>query len=120
MMLEYTTKYANNSAPPWYVAMGEGIRIYHVDATLYNNGWWTSFRYASGSEFTDNYEDRRFIRLIDDENYDNIYNSGDIINGNISGFRWYDGSGRQTVDTGLSIEIGEKNNGAYTVTIRNS
>lgn len=120
MMLEYTTKYANNSAPPWYVAMGEGIRIYHVDATLYNNGWWTSFRYASGSEFTDNYEGRRFIRLIDDENYDNIYNSGDIINGNISGFRWYDGSGRQTVDTGLSIEIGEKNNGAYTVTIRNS
>ncbi|MBR5683579.1 MAG: hypothetical protein IKW96_09975 [Ruminococcus sp.] len=118
MMIEYTTKDANNSSPPWYVAMGEGIRIYHVEADLYNNGWWTSFRYSSGSEFTDNYEGRRFIRLIDDEKSDNIYKTGDIINGNIPGFHWYDKNARQTVDTGLTIEIGEKKNDTYTVTIR--
>lgn len=120
MMIEYTTKNANNSSPPWYVAMGEGIRIYHVEASLYNNGWWTSFRYASGSEFTDNYAGRRFIRLIDDEKTDNIYKTGDVINGSISGFHWYDSNGRQTVDTGLSIEINEKNNNAYTITIKSS
>ena len=120
MMIEYTTEDANNSDPPWYVPMGEGIRIYHVEASLYNNGWWTSFRYASGSEFTDNYEGRRFIRLIDDESTDNIYKTGAVINGSIPGFHWYDSRGRQTVDTGLTIEIGEKKDNSYTITIRNN
>ncbi|WP_295090980.1 dockerin type I domain-containing protein [Ruminococcus sp.] len=120
MMIEYTTKQANNSSPPWYVSMGEGIRIYHVDASLYNNGWWTSFRYASGSEFTDNYEGRRFIRLIDDTRSDNIYKTGSVINENIEGFHWYDNNGRQTIDTGLTIEIGEKKNDSYTITIKNN
>ena len=120
MMIEYTTKQANNSSPPWYVSMGEGIRIYHVDASLYNNGWWTSFRYASGSKFTDNYEGRRFIRLIDDTKSDNIYKTGTVITGNIAGFHWYDNKGRQTIDTGLTIEIGEKKNDTYTVTIKNN
>ncbi|MBP5433541.1 dockerin type I domain-containing protein [Ruminococcus sp.] len=120
MMIEYTTKDANNSAPPWYVSIGEGIRIYHVEASLYNNGWWTSFRYASGSEFTDNYAGRRFIRLIDDEKKDNIYKTRDIINGNITGFHWYDSKGRQTIETNLTIEIGEKKNNSYTITIKNN
>ena len=118
MMIEYTTKDGNNSAPPWYVEMGEGIRVYHVDATLFNNGWWTSYRYASGSEFTNDYAGRRFIRIIDDTDSDNIYKTGDIINGNISGFHWYDENGGQTVETGLSIEVGEKGNDSYTITIR--
>ena len=118
MMVEYTTKEGNNSSPPWYVAMGEGIRVYHVDATLYDNGWWVSYRYASGSEFTDNYEGRRFIRLIDDGDTDNIYKTGDIINGDILGFHWYDDNGRQTVDTGFTIEVGEKSNDSYTITIK--
>lgn len=118
MMIEYTTKDANNSSPPWYVAMGEGIRVYHSEMSLYNNGWWTTYKYASGSEFTYSNAGKRFIRIIDDRDTDNIYKSGAVIDGNIGGFHWYDKNGRETVDTGLVIEVGEKNNDSYTITIR--
>lgn len=118
MMIEYASTDGNNSSPPWYVKIGEGIRVYHADMSLYDSGWWTTYRYASGSEFTDNYEGRRLIRIIDDRDVDNTYRSGDVIDGNISGFHWYDASGKATVDTGLVIEVGEKNNDSYTITIR--
>ena len=35
----------------------------------------------------------------------------------ISGFRWYDSSGYQTVDTGIKITVGELVGGRYTVII---
>lgn len=117
MMLEYTTKDGNNSSPPWYVAMGEGVRVYHAEMSLYNNGWWSSYRYESGSEFTDNNAGRRFIRLIDDSDTDNIYKTGDIIDEKISGFRWYDDDGRETIETEFKIEVGEINSEYCTVTL---
>ena len=118
MMIEYTTKDGNNSAPPWYVQMGSGVRIYHADTTLYDNGWWVSYKYANSSEFAGDHEGRRFIRLINDAKKDNILKSGDVIDSNTPGFCWYDSSGRDTADTGLVVEIGEKTNDSYTITIR--
>ena len=47
----------------------------------------------------------------------NYYHTGDVINGSISGFRWYDSNGGQTVETGLTITIGELKDGEYAVTI---
>ncbi|NLT09766.1 MAG: hypothetical protein GXY08_09710, partial [Ruminococcus sp.] len=119
-IIEYVTKDRNNSAvgtkTAWWINAGEGIRIYHIDATT-EYGWNNYFRYASGSEFTNKDTGRRLIRIIDDRNVDNLYRTGDIVNGNISGFHWYDQNGGQTVDTGLTISVGELKNGKYTVTI---
>lgn len=119
-IIEYITKDGNNSGvgtkTAWWAKAGEGIRIYHIDATT-EYGWNNYFRYASGSQFTDQDRGRRLIRIIDDRDIDNLYHTGDIINGNISGFHWYDQNGGQTVDTGLTISVGELKNGKYTVTI---
>lgn len=119
--MEYATKDGNNSGigrnTVWWQTAGEGVRIYHIDATT-EYGWNTYFRYASGSEFTNQDQGRRLIRIIDDTDTDNFYHTGDTVTGSISGFHWYDANGGQTVDTGFSIEIGESANGAYTVTVR--
>ena len=119
-IIEYATRDGNNSAVGkklgWWVTPGEGVRVYHIDATT-EYGWNNYFRYASGSEFTDKDNGRRLIRIIDDTENDNFYHSGDVINGSISGFHWYDSNGRQTVETGLTITVGEMKDGRYTVTI---
>ena len=120
-IVEYATKDGNNSGigrnTAWWQTAGEGVRIYHIDATT-EYGWNTYFRYASGSEFTNQDQGRRLIRIIDDTDTDNFYHTGDTVTGSISGFHWYDANGGQTVDTGFSIEIGESANGTYTVTVR--
>ena len=119
-ILEYATKDGNNSGigrnTAWWQTAGEGVRVYHIDATTQYD-WNTYFRYASGSSFTNNDQGRRLIRIIDDTNTDNFYHSGAVINSSISGFRWYDANGGQTVDPGLTITVGAIENGACTVTI---
>ena len=119
-IIEYVTKDGNNSGvgskTAWWANCGEGIRVYHIDATT-EYGWNTYFRYASGSEFTNSDQGRRLIRIIDDRDTDNLYHTGDTITGNISGFHWYDQNGGQTVETGLSISVGELKDGKYSITI---
>ena len=47
----------------------------------------------------------------------NYYHTGNVINGSVSGFHWYDTNGGQTVDTGLKITVGELTDGRYAVTV---
>lgn len=119
-ILEYASGDGNNSGigskTAWWQQAGEGVRVYHIDATT-EYGWNTYFRYGSGSEFTNKDQGRRLIRIIDDTNTDNFYHSGDVIDSSISGFRWYDANDSMTVDPGLKITVGALENGAYTVTI---
>ena len=46
-----------------------------------------------------------------------MYRTGDVVDGSIAGFHWYDENGNQTVETGLQIEIGELVDDRYTITI---
>ena len=119
-IIEYATRDGNNNAvgskTGWWTTPGEGVRVYHIDATT-EYGWFTFFRYASGTEYTNNDQGRRLIRIIDDTETDNFYHTGDVIDSSISGFHWYDANGGQTVDPGLKITVGELQNGSYTVTI---
>ncbi|MBQ9899230.1 MAG: hypothetical protein IJM44_07245 [Ruminococcus sp.] len=119
-IVEYATRDGNNSAvgskTGWWEKTGEGIRVYHIDATT-EYGWFNYFRYASGSEFTNNDAGRRLIRIIDDTDTDNFYHTGDVISSSISGFHWYDSNGGQTVDPGITITVGALSNGSYTVTV---
>ena len=57
---------------------------------------------------------RTFARRFD---IDNFYDVGSVISSSISGFNWYDGSGNQTVDPGITITVGDYSNDEYTVTI---
>lgn len=117
-VIEYQSNERNNSSPNmWNPAFESGIRVYHVSAELYDNGWWVAYRYASGSEFTNNDDGRRFIRIIDDTNTNNAYNTGDVIDSSISGFKWYDQNGNQSVEPQIKITIGEKSGDSYKVTV---
>ena len=118
MMLEYATQTGNNSQPEWWVHTGSGVRVFHADTTLYDNGWGIVYKYCSGSEFTENNQGRRCIRIIDDRDTDNFYHPGQVIDGSISGFHWYDAQNRETVETGLEITVGKITNDSCTVTIR--
>lgn len=118
IMLEYTTKDANNSSPPWYVQIGEGVRAYHADMTLHDNGWWVSYKYASGSEFTNNYNGRRFIRLINDYKGDNIFKPFDFLSYFTEGFAWYDENDEATKDVKMEIMVGNMDGESCTLTIQ--
>ena len=77
--------------------------------------------YGSGAPATNNDEGRRLLRVIDDRNVDNLYRTGDVIDGNIYGFHCYDKNGGQTVDTGIMIQVGELTENGYEITVtRNS
>ncbi|MBR1897243.1 MAG: hypothetical protein IJ825_00020 [Oscillospiraceae bacterium] len=119
MIVEYFTNEGNNSAPiyDWF-SSGNGIRVYHIKADLYFNGWWTSFKYENGGEMT-NEDDAgiRLIRLANDAEGGDPFKTGDVIDGSISGFHWYDANENESVDTGYSISVGELKDGAYTVTV---
>lgn len=116
-IIEYSTEERNNSNPNYGLKSGSGIRICHVSAELYDNGWWVSYKYASGSEFTKNDSGRRLIRIIDDTNTDNYYRAGDVVDSSISGFKWYDSDDNLTVDPGIKITVGECDNGTYEITV---
>ncbi|MCM1528501.1 MAG: dockerin type I domain-containing protein [Alistipes sp.] len=116
-ILEYTTPTGNNSNPAWWVMAGEGVRVYHAETTLYDNGWWVSYKYGSGSEFTDSDNGRRYLRIIDDVEADNLYHPGDVIDNSILGFNWYDSNAQQTIDPGVTITVNSYDGESCSVTI---
>ncbi|MDE6657916.1 MAG: hypothetical protein K2J88_04970, partial [Oscillospiraceae bacterium] len=119
IILEYITPDKNNSSSvyPW-ITVGNGIRAYHVKADIHNNGWWTHFKYENGSEFTNNDDDGiRLIRLVNDVEGGEIFKTGDVIDGKISGFHWYASDETESIDTGYHITIGECIDGQYTITV---
>ena len=121
-VLEYNTSDGNNSyiRDNWY-NYGSGIRIYHVDAELYDNGSWVAYKYESGNGFYNGEEGRRFIRITDDfADYDNYYHTGDIIDSSVSGFCFYDASGNETVDPNVKVTIGELTENGYEITVENT
>lgn len=120
-ILEYTTLDANNSyikKDYWWETTGSGLRILHVEGTINDNSYWKYWKYASGdNEATKNDTGRRFVRIIDDSDTDNLYHAGDIINSTISGFQWYDENDTQSVDTGLEITVISMTDDMCTITI---
>ncbi len=118
-IIEYITPDANNSGlqrDMWWQEVGSGVRVFHVQAEISTDYWWTFFRYENGSEFT-GYEDsgHRLIRLVNDGK--GVYKTGAVINGSTPGFGWYDWNGNESVNPGVSISVGELVNGQYSITI---
>ncbi len=120
-IVEYTTLDVNNSSLKkdfWWRPTGSGIRVLHVNGEVCDNSGWKYWKYASGqNEATNNDAGKRFVRVIDDTDTDNLYKTGDVIDSSISGFRWYDENGNQTVDPEIKITVGEQTGDSYTITI---
>ncbi|MDE5755444.1 MAG: hypothetical protein K2H89_13055 [Oscillospiraceae bacterium] len=119
IILEYITPEANNSSSvyPW-VTVGNGIRAYHVKADIHDNGWWKHFKFENGSEFTNNDDAGiRLIRLVNDTQGGDVFRTGDVLNGDISGFHWYADDESESIDTGYTVTIGACENNQYEITI---
>lgn len=124
-IIEYATLDGNNAdvKNQWWRATGEGVRIYHAEATNNGNRWYNYWKYASGEdEATDTNAGRRFIRLVGEtsdnsDNTDNFFTTGAVVNSSTVGFQWYDSKGKLTVDPGITVTIGEKLDDTYTITI---
>ena len=120
-ILEYTTLDENNSQVKghfWWRPTGSGVRVLHIEATEADDGWRKYFLYESGNdEYTNNNNGKRFIRLVDDGDKDNLLREGSKVNGSTNGFRWYDSGGGQTIDPGITITVGKKSGNSYTVTV---
>ena len=120
-VVEYTTLDNNNSSIKkdfWWKSTGSGIRVIHVNGEISDNSGWKYWKYASGqNEATNNDAGKRFVRIIDDTDTDNLYRTGDVIDSSISGFNWYDENGNQSVDPKIKITVGEQDGDSYTITI---
>lgn len=91
-----------------------GIRIFHIDAEICDDeyGGDSYFKYNGFSQYYDtSHMGRRIIRLVNDGN--GYFHNGDVIDGTTSGFAWYDENGKETIDTGLTIQI--TGNGKLTI-----
>ena len=122
-IVEYMTSDNNNNSylRPWLNYLnsdGNGVRITHVEASVSDNGWWKYFTYQSGEDTnTNSNKGKRFVRIIDDVQKDNLYRTGDVIDNSIAGFNWYDESGNQSIDPGIKITVGDKSDGTNSIII---
>ncbi len=124
LMIEYVTEDDNNSyinSPMnYWQSIDSGIRVYHIQADLQEDYWYAYFKYQNGSEYTNNDDDGiRLIRLANEQEGGSVFKTGDVIDGTISGFHWYDSNEQETIDPGVTVTVGDLKDGAYTITISN-
>ena len=65
-MIEYASAQANNSSLPWWQTSGSGVRIYHINATLQRDYWYTYLKYQNGTEYNNDGVGIRAIRIVND------------------------------------------------------
>lgn len=94
-----------------------GVRIYHVDLDRAIDEWNTP--YLKYDNFSPDYDSsgtgKRLIRLAN-ENGD-FYSAGATIDASVSGFHWYDESGKETVSSGYTISVDSISDGKCKLTV---
>ena len=117
MLIEYVTHTGNN-ATEWLFDYG-GIRILHCDAEItYDSYWGPELKWNNyGIYYDSTNKKQRVLRLSNEQEGGYFYTAGQTVNSSVSGFRWYDISGYQTVDTGVTVTVGAQQDGKCTVTI---
>ena len=113
-ILEYVTK-EGNYTNGWF--NGSGVRVFHVEATLYRDAWGgCCLGYVDNGPLFKSHDGIRVIKLVNDGKGFTT-SGGTISKSNCSDFGWYDASGQPTVDSGITISVGELSGGKCTVTI---
>lgn len=114
-LLEYV-KHTGNNSITWN--FGSGIRVLHCDAELWNGYWGPELKWNNyGQMYDDSNKKQRVLRLANEAEGGALLSSGTVIDSQMSGFRWYDSNGYQTVDPGVTVTVGPLENDAYTITI---
>lgn len=119
MILEYATLEGNNNAW-WYFGRqtSGGLRVLHCEGSVEPDYWGGQFKWNNYSSSYDNSNTKqRVLRLVNEKEGGQFFTNGQVIDGNISGFHWYDYSGYQTVDTGVSVVVDSMSDGKMTVTL---
>lgn len=95
-----------------------GVRIFHVQAdTMYSvvkDKYYFCFD-GFAPDYDKSHESERILRLVNDGN--GFFTESSIVDHNTPGFAWYDENGKETVNSGLKVEVGSLNNGKYDVTV---
>ena len=121
LIVEYTTLGGNNSKLRehyWWRNTGSGVRVFHVEATDEYTPSGSNFLYRSGNDSATNFDlGKRFIRIVNDSNYDNLFLTGNTIDHSSYGFGFYDDFGLEKIDPGVEISVGDLTDDTYTVTI---
>lgn len=111
--VEYITASGNNRDMD---SPDSGIRIFHIQSETFTSEWGdTYFKYENYSRYYTDDEHIRVIRLVNDGN--GFFRSGDTVGYGTLNFAGYDPRGKQTIDTGYRISIGELSDGKYSVTV---
>ncbi len=111
-ILEYATNEGNNTNAFW-TSTG-GLRILHAQAEIVSTWWGATFNYCTGGP-GDSTDGIHMIRLVNDG--DGFFTAGSTVSASTSGFGWYDESGQETVDPGVTVTVNSMENGTCTVTI---
>ena len=124
MIFEYNTDTQNNSGinrdmtSIYGFTVASGIRGFHVQAAAEERNSYMWLTYQSEPNQENGTDDGiRLCRLINDKEGGNVFKTGDVIDGTISGFHWYAQDGSESVDTGYTVKIGEYVNGGYQITV---
>ena len=95
-----------------------GLRVMHCDSELMYNFWRqpVALKWNNYSPYYDNSNlKQRILRLVNDGK--GFFRSRSVISNQTSGFAWYDAEGGQTVDPGVTIQVGGFENGICSFTI---
>ena len=118
-IIEYVTDENNNYDLTNYASSKRersGIRVFHVQAETAVMSWGsTEFKYNNFSQYYKGDDKIRVLALVNDGKP--FYRTGGKIEFGEPNFAGYDRKGTASVDTGYVIEIGELNDGSYTVKV---
>lgn len=93
-----------------------GIRILHCNAEIANGWWGPEFKWNNyGLYYDSSNEKQRVLRLVN--NFNGFFRQGDKISSSVRGFAWYDQSGYQTVDPGITVSVDSLSDGTAVITV---
>ena len=97
---------------------GSGIRILHVNAEAETLEGFRDFLFKGSKQVSNEYAaGRRFVRVVNDANVDNLFRTGSVVTNEIPGFAFYGCAGDEVADPEVVINVGELVGDSYTVTI---
>ena len=119
MILEYATHEGNNAT--WWLFDSQksgGLRAIHAESTVTQGYWGNELKWNNYGMYYDSSNERqRVIRLVNESEGGKFYTAGQTIDGNVSGFHWYDENGYQTVNTGVKVTVDSIADGELTLTV---
>ncbi|MBP0968017.1 MAG: hypothetical protein J5722_10305, partial [Oscillospiraceae bacterium] len=121
-ILEYATDTGNNTLGfsgsfTYDMFNGGGIRILHCDAEVGIGKWGPEFCWNNyGLNYDTSNLRQRVLRIVDGSH--GFFKENSSVDCAVQGFQWYDSNGYQTVDPGVTIEVGPIGGGYCTVTVQ--